>query len=161
MILPGVVIEFDSASRWWEGRIGRMSNIYFTRELLERLDRGVIKQEFLLGFILCKKVINSGKQLNLGRGFLCVSWRKIVDLLELRLLWMSLLYHSWNSERIEIVMVCLFCVVCFRFSVSIDLGLVAICEVGSGLFVLMCSFVCRWTCRLCIEDLGLFRWGDK
>ncbi len=68
---------------------------------------------------------------------------------------MSLLYHSWNSERIEIVMVCLFCVVCFGFSFSIDLGLVAILEVGSGLFVLMCSFVCRWTCRLCIEDLDL------
>ena len=42
----------------------------------------------------------------------------------------------------------------FGFSFSIDLGLVAIFEVG--LFVLMCSFVCRWTCRLCIEDLGLF-----
>ena len=53
-------------------------------------------------------------------------------------------------------MVCLFCVVCFRFSVSIDLGFVAICEVASGLFVLMCLFACRWTCRLCIEDLDLF-----
>jgi hypothetical protein len=51
---------------------------------------------------------------------------------------------------------CLFLCRLFGFSFSIDLGLVAVFEVGSDLFVLMCSFVCRWTCRLCIGDLGLF-----
>ena len=32
VILPGVVIEFGPASRWWVSSLGRMYNIHFTKE---------------------------------------------------------------------------------------------------------------------------------
>ena len=52
-------------------------------------------------------------------------------------------------------MVFLFCVVCLGF--LLVLILVLLLFLKSDIFFLMCSFVCHWTCRLCIGDLGLFK----
>ena len=51
----------------------------------------------------------------------------------------------------------LFCfIVCFGFSFGIGLGLDAVLEVDSDIFVLPYSFIFRGTRRLCIGELELF-----
>ena len=143
MISPGVVIEFDSTSRWREDRMGECLISTSQESFRKDFDRGIIKQEFLLGIYYAKNVMKFRQTIELRSYFSVGFIEENSRSARVKMLWMSLVRHSWNSERIEIVMVCLFCVVCFRFSVSIDLGFVAICEVASGLFVLMCLFACR------------------